>query len=121
MDIHHRTGKMRTATLPLPAALGLEAAGTVVALPTDPIVLADKEYQKRGFEVGSKVFIVRTPPVLVFLLVLMKKYSQWGWHGAFAEYMQGSWTFAYPLTSSVSPRLGAACSVSGSPSFNVFS
>ena len=41
-----------------PHALGSEAAGEIVALPTDPAVLADEEYKKRGFAVGGKVAVV---------------------------------------------------------------
>ena len=42
-----------------PHVLGSEAAGEIVALPTDPAVLADEEYKKRGFAVGGKVAVVR--------------------------------------------------------------
>jgi NADPH:quinone reductase-like Zn-dependent oxidoreductase len=41
-----------------PAVIGTEAAGTILALPTDSAVLEDPEYKKRGFKVGAKVAVV---------------------------------------------------------------
>ena len=42
-----------------PQPLGTEAAGEIVALPTDEAVLADEEYKLRGFAVGVNVAVVR--------------------------------------------------------------
>lgn len=41
-----------------PLVLGMEASGTIAALPTDEKVLNDEEFKKRGFKVGSKVAVV---------------------------------------------------------------
>jgi NADPH:quinone reductase-like Zn-dependent oxidoreductase len=51
-----------------PVLLGTEAAGEIVALPTDQKVLEDAEYKKRDFKVGDKVAVVRTilPSVIHF-------------------------------------------------------
>ena len=46
-------------TQPLPLPLGAEAAGTVVALPTDPVVLEDAAFKARGLKIGSSVVAVR--------------------------------------------------------------
>jgi len=45
----------------LPAIVGLEAAGVVVALPTDPAVLKHPEYKARCYAIGAKAIAVRTP------------------------------------------------------------
>jgi NADPH2:quinone reductase len=42
-----------------PTAIGVELAGTIVALPKDETVLEDPDYKKRGFTVGAKVAVVR--------------------------------------------------------------
>ena len=42
-----------------PKALGSEAAGEIVALPTDEKILTDEEYNLRKFAVGGKVAAVR--------------------------------------------------------------
>ena len=42
-----------------PKALGSEAAGEIVALPTDASLLSNEEYQKRALQVGSRVSVVR--------------------------------------------------------------
>ena len=42
-----------------PHPLGTEAAGEIVALPTDEAVLADEEYKLRGLAVGGNVAVVR--------------------------------------------------------------
>ena len=56
IDINLRTGNYPLP--PLPAALGVEAAGTVAALPTDEAVLSSEGFKKYGLEVGSKVACV---------------------------------------------------------------
>lgn len=46
-----------------PYILGMEASGTVVALPTDhDDLLKHEEYKARGLRVGSKVAVVRLYP-----------------------------------------------------------
>jgi NADPH:quinone reductase len=50
-----------------PAVLGTEAAGEIVALPTDEKVLEHPEYKKRGFKVGDKVAVVCTSPLYLFI------------------------------------------------------
>ena len=48
-----------------PQILGMEAAGTVAALPPDAAALADDpEYVARALQIGSRVAVVR----VVFLL-----------------------------------------------------
>ena len=42
-----------------PKALGSEAAGEIVALPTNEKILNDAEYKLRNFAVGGKVAAVR--------------------------------------------------------------
>ena len=41
-----------------PSILGREAAGVIIALPTDESVLNDEEYKLRGLKIGSKVAVV---------------------------------------------------------------
>ena len=60
IDINLRTGNYPLP--PLPAALGVEAAGTVVALPTDEAVLSSEGFKKYGLKVGSKVACVSPAP-----------------------------------------------------------
>jgi NADPH2:quinone reductase len=43
-----------------PAAVGMECAGVIAALPTDETITNSEEYKKRQFQVGSKVAAVRT-------------------------------------------------------------
>ena len=40
--------------------MGSEAAGVIVALPTDPAVLNHPEYKGRGYAIGAKAIAVRT-------------------------------------------------------------
>ncbi len=58
LDMGYRSGNVPFPTPPPPKPLGGEAAGTIVALPTDDAVLADEQYRARGFHVGDKVAIV---------------------------------------------------------------
>lgn len=41
-----------------PHTLGLEAAGTIVTLPTDPAILSNPDYKKLNLAVGSRVLAV---------------------------------------------------------------
>ena len=42
--------------------MGTEAAGVIVALPTDPAVLNHPEYKARCYAIGAKAIAVRTKP-----------------------------------------------------------
>lgn len=55
-DIQQRAGVYPVPSLP--AALGQEAAGTVVALPSDEAVLSSEAFKSSGLEIGSKVACV---------------------------------------------------------------
>ena len=61
-----RRGVRRKGLYPIktfPQVLGMEASGTVVALPTDDAALqGDEEYKKRGLQIGSRVAVVRPSP-----------------------------------------------------------
>lgn len=46
--------------MPLPAIVGMEAAGEIVALPTDAEVLNHPEFKARGYAIGAKAIAVRT-------------------------------------------------------------
>ncbi|KAI1785866.1 NAD-P-binding protein [Ganoderma leucocontextum] len=93
LDIQQRKGKF---PLPhLPAALGVEAAGTIVALPTDETVVNSEPFRKHGFQVGGKV-------------------ACFGFGTAtFAEYTLADWFVVTPLPPTVSTRVGAASIVQG--------
>ncbi|KAI0746899.1 NAD-P-binding protein [Daedaleopsis nitida] len=77
----------------LPTALGGEAAGEIVALPSDETVLGDKDYKLRGFKVGDKV-------------------AAYGF-GSFAEYVSVAWDKVFPLPEGVSTRDAAAALTQG--------
>ncbi|KAI0717237.1 NAD-P-binding protein [Cerioporus squamosus] len=95
VDAAFRAGRAPPAfpVSPPPKALGSEAAGIIVALPTDEAVLSNEEYKVRGFRVGGKVAILGD--------------------GAFAEYMSVAWTNAFSLPDGVSTRDGAAAMMQG--------
>ncbi|RPD63772.1 NAD-P-binding protein [Lentinus tigrinus ALCF2SS1-6] len=93
LDTAVRKGTFPVPIPPLPQPLGAEAAGTIVALPTDQSVLSDEEYSIRGFRIGAKVALVSC--------------------GAFAEYMAVSWKYVVPLPDEVSTRDGAAAMIVG--------
>jgi len=44
--------------------VGCEASAVIEELPTDPAVLENEEYKKRGFKKGSKVAIVSSAPLV---------------------------------------------------------
>ncbi|KZT27673.1 NAD(P)-binding protein [Neolentinus lepideus HHB14362 ss-1] len=71
-----------------PCILGMEAAGTIVGLPTDSEVLNNEQYKLRGFQKGSKVAV-----------------QAFGTH---ASYVAVPWTKAFPVPSSVSTLTAAA-------------
>lgn len=64
IDTYFRTGLYPT---PLPAVVGSEAAGTIIALPTDPAVLNHPEYKGRGYSIGAKAIIVSTTTTSLIL------------------------------------------------------
>ncbi|KAI0777784.1 NAD-P-binding protein [Trametes elegans] len=91
IDTYYRKGLYPIKSFPQP--LGTEAAGEVVALPTDAGVLGDEEYKLRGFKVGGKVAVTR--------------------FGAFAEYLSVPWTKVFPLPDGVSTRTASAAITQG--------
>ncbi|PIL33841.1 hypothetical protein GSI_03547 [Ganoderma sinense ZZ0214-1] len=93
LDVQLRNGNFPVPALP--TALGVEAAGTIVALPTDPALLNSEAFQKRGFKLGGKV--------ACFGLAA----------GTFAEYTLAAPPAVLPLPPSVPPRVGAASLVQG--------
>ncbi|TFK78826.1 NAD-P-binding protein [Polyporus arcularius HHB13444] len=93
LDTGFRSGNVPFPVPPPPKPLGGEAAGTIVALPTDEGVLSNEDYRARGFRVGDKVAI-------------------WG-SGAFAEYMSAPWTNVFSIPDGVSTRDGAAAMLQG--------
>ncbi|KAI1785868.1 NAD-P-binding protein [Ganoderma leucocontextum] len=93
VDIQQRKGSF---PLPhLPAALGVEAAGTIVALPTDETVLNSDAFRKHGFKVGGKVACIGLGAA------------------TFAEYTLADWLAVTPLPPTVSTRVGAASLAQG--------
>ncbi|KAI1798102.1 NAD(P)-binding protein [Ganoderma leucocontextum] len=86
IDTYFRKGLYPVAQFPL--ALGREAAGVIVALPTDENVLNNEEYKLRGLKVGGKVAGTCT--------------------GAFSEYVTVPWNKTYALPDGVSTRDAAA-------------
>ncbi|RPD78459.1 NAD-P-binding protein [Lentinus tigrinus ALCF2SS1-7] len=95
LDSAFRSGNVPAAfhPAPPPKALGAEAAGTIVALPTNEGVLSSEDYKARGFRIGDKVAI-------------------WG-EGAFSEYISAPWTNAVPIPNDVSTRDAAAAMMQG--------
>ena len=63
LDIYLRNGNFPLPSLP--AALGVEAAGAIVALPTDQTVLNSDVFKKRGYRIGGQVACVShtVPPM----------------------------------------------------------
>lgn len=65
VDAQCRSGHFKF-TSALPAILGGESAGTIVALPTDRDVLNNETFKKQGYAIGGKVAVVR--PSLLYIL-----------------------------------------------------
>ncbi|KAF4577251.1 hypothetical protein EYR36_005238 [Pleurotus pulmonarius] len=86
VDTYFRKGLYPVGSFP--AVLGGEAAGTIVALPTDQNVLNDPDYQARNYRVGSKVAVNS-----------LRSHS---------NYVAKSYKFVYPVPSSVSTLQAAA-------------
>ena len=57
VDTYYRSGLYKFKSFP--AVLGTEAAGTIVALPTDQDILNNEIFEKQGFAIGRKVVAVR--------------------------------------------------------------
>lgn len=76
-----------------PYTIGIEAAGTILALPASKEVLNNGEYQSRNFKVGDKVVINDS--------------------GAFVNYLAIHWEKVGPLPEGVSTKVAAATIVSG--------
>ncbi|KAF7347537.1 USP domain-containing protein [Mycena venus] len=74
-----------------PAAIGVEISGTILALPTDPAVLEDPEFKKRGFTVGARVVAGGSSSV-----------------GLHSDYASVPWKVTYVLPPNVSTRTAAA-------------
>jgi NADPH2:quinone reductase len=91
IDIYYRQGLYPVDSLP--TILGTEAAGTIIKLPTDPTVLNDEDYKKRGYQVGGTV--------AVFLF------------GSHAEYISLPWKRGYPAPASISSLTAAASLIQG--------
>jgi len=92
IDNYFRTGIYPTASFP--AVMGEEGAGLIISLPTDPEVIGDANYIKRGLTVGARAVLTT--------------------HGSFAEYVSVPWTKVFPLPEGVSSRTGAAALAQGS-------
>jgi len=91
IDTYYRKGLYPPDKFPF--VIGEEAAGVVVGLPSDPAVLNDPDYQKRGYKEGSNVAV--------------------DYLGAHAEYISVPWRVAYPVPDSVSARTAAASALQG--------
>jgi len=86
IDTYFRSGLYKFKTLP--GVLGHEAAGTIVALPTDQDVHNNKTFKNQGFAVGGKV----------------AAYSL----GSHATYISIPWQYVFPVPESVSIKVAAA-------------
>jgi len=86
IDTYFRSGLYKFKTLP--GVLGHEAAGTIVALPTDQDVHNNKTFKNQGFAVGGKV----------------AAYSL----GSHATYISIPWQYVFPVPESVSTKVAAA-------------
>lgn len=86
----------RTGIYPVtyPSDMGQEGAGVVVSLPTDPEVIGDSNYIRRGLVVGGNVAVSAS--------------------GTFAEYISVPWTKVFPLPQKVSVKVAAAAVAQGS-------
>ncbi|KAI0673801.1 NAD-P-binding protein [Trametes maxima] len=91
IDTYYRKGLYPIKSFP--QVLGMEASGTVVSLPTDPAVLNDEEFKKRGFKVGSKVAV--------------------NFLGVHAEFASVPWAKVFPLPENVSLLTAAAATLQG--------
>ncbi|KAG6859641.1 hypothetical protein C0995_006348 [Termitomyces sp. Mi166 len=98
IDVYYRKGLYPYKELP--AVLGKETAGTIVALPTDKAVLNDETFKKNRFKVGGKV-------AADFL-------------GTHATYISVPWKSVYPVPDNVSTRTAAAGILQGLTAYTFF-
>jgi len=86
----------RTGTFPVtfPHGVGVEGSGIILELPTDPSVVDDEEYKKRGFKIGSKVSIATGPSA--------------------REYLAADWTKVFVIPENVSLEIASAAYGQGS-------
>lgn len=94
IDTYYRKGLYPVKEFP--AVLGTEASGTIIALPTDPNVLADPEYKKRGYAVGAKVVV-----------------GGGGTFGLHASCLSVPWKIVHLLPNNVSTQIGASSLLQG--------
>lgn len=86
IDTYYRAGLYQYKQLP--ATIGKETSGTIVALPTDPAVLNDETYKSRRYAIGGKV-------AADFL-------------GTHATYIAVPFKWVYPVPDGLSTRIAAA-------------
>ncbi|KAG6810642.1 hypothetical protein H0H92_011021 [Tricholoma furcatifolium] len=98
IDTYYRGGIYKYKELP--AVLGKETSGTILALPTDEAVLNDETYKKNGFKVGGKV-------ASDFL-------------GTHAQHIAVPWKYVYPVPEAVSTRTAAAGLLQGLTAYSFF-
>ncbi|CCM05971.1 uncharacterized protein FIBRA_08212 [Fibroporia radiculosa] len=91
IDTYYRKGLYKITNFPF--VLGTEGSGTIVSLPTDPDVVNNEEYKKRGFAVGKNVAIYTL--------------------GAFSEYTSVPWRPVIVLPDNVPLITGAAAMTQG--------
>ncbi|KZT43889.1 NAD(P)-binding protein [Sistotremastrum suecicum HHB10207 ss-3] len=90
-DTYVRTGLYPSSTFPV--ILGQEAAGTVVALPTDQKLLESEAFKRKGLSIGSRVATVATQ--------------------TFAEYSSSPWLGVFKIPDSILNTIGVAAMVQG--------
>ncbi|KAJ7070687.1 NAD-P-binding protein [Mycena amicta] len=94
IDTYYRKGLYPVTEFP--AVIGVEASGTIVALPTDENVLNDPDYKKRGYTVGARVAVGGA--------------GQFALH---ADFLPVPWKIVHVLPSGVSTRTAAAALLQG--------
>ncbi|KAJ7150388.1 NAD-P-binding protein [Mycena filopes] len=98
IDTYYRqvNGKGLYPVKEFPAPIGTEASGTILALPTDPAVLEDPQFKKRGFTVGARVAC-----------------GGGGIFGLQSDYVSIAWKAVQVLPQNVSTKIGAAALLQG--------
>ncbi|KAK7063918.1 USP domain-containing protein [Favolaschia claudopus] len=94
IDTYYRKGLYPLKEFP--AVIGTEMSGTILALPTNPEVLEDPEYKKRGFAVGAKVVV-----------------GGGGAFGLHSDYVSSAWKGVHMLPAGVSTQIAAAALLQG--------
>ena len=107
IDTYFRNGLY---PVPLPAIVGSEAAGVIVALPTDPEVLNHPEYKARCYTVGAKAIAVSTGDRRSSFRRINLSTQNYAGPGTDAEYISFPWhkIFPIPPDSSIDTRTAAA-------------